>query len=423
MKIIHYSELDASIFEYQELEEISTVKRILAGIARDGDAAVKKYTRQFDKATLSGFRVPQEQIASAFEQVDEGTRSVLLLAASNIRRFAERQLEDAKDFEYEIQPGVFTGQKVIPIERVGVYVPGGRFPLISTLLMCAIPGRVAGVKELIVCSPPSHQGAIHPLILAAAKIADIDEVYQIGGVQAIGAMAYGTESIRRVDKIVGPGNKYVAAAKKEAYGLVGIDFIAGPTEVLILADESGDPEFIAADLLAQAEHDPEAKPILVTTSEKLADAVAEEVAIQLDRLATREIAGESVEKNGLIVLVDRFENAIQIANQMAPEHLELQCADPDAWIPKLKKYGSLFIGAYAAEVLGDYSSGLNHTLPTNAAARYAGGLSVRDFLKFQTTLRVTERGLKSIGPVAKFLAEMENLAGHAAAADVRLKRF
>lgn len=419
MKIIRSSDLDEAIFQYKEMEEITSVRQVLKDIVQFGDEAVRKYTLQFDGVELQNFRL-EKAIQVASQQFDKKTRDVLEAAAENIRKFAVCQMEGLKDFEFEIQPGVFTGQKVIPLDRVGVYVPGGRFPLVSTLLMCAIPAKVAGVNEIIICSPPSFKGSIQPSILIAAEIAGIDEVYRIGGVQAIGAMAYGTESIKPVDKIVGPGNKYVAYAKKEVYGVVGIDFIAGPSEVMIIADEVANPTFIAADLLAQAEHDPEAIPILVTASLKLALAVTSEIANQLEKLQTKEIASQSIENSGMIIIVNNCDEAIDIANRMAPEHLELQIKNPENCIDKLKKYGSLFIGEYAAEVLGDYSSGLNHTLPTNTTARYTGGLSVKDFLKFQTTLRVTAEGVKSIGPTAKYLGKLEGLHGHVRAIEVRM---
>ncbi|MBN1349414.1 histidinol dehydrogenase [candidate division KSB1 bacterium] len=420
MKITQYDKSGDTFFRYKELEELTSVKQVLNEVRQFGDPAVKKYTRQFDGVALEHLKIEHATIETAYHQEDARTLVVLEAAAQNIRIFAERQLAQLHDFEFEIQPGVFTGQKVIPIERVGVYVPGGRFPLVSTLLMCAIPAKVAGVSEIMVCSPPTHEDSIHPTILAAAKIAGVEEVYQIGGAQAIGAMAYGTQSIKPVDKIVGPGNKYVAYAKKEVYGIVGIDFIAGPTEVLILADESANPAFIAADLLAQAEHDPDAASILVTASLGLAYAVLREVDRQLEHLSTKAIAEQSLENNGRIILVERFEEAVELANRMAPEHLELHVSHPEKYIAELKHYGSLFIGNYAAEVLGDYSSGLNHTLPTNTTARYTGGLSVKDFLKFQTTLNVTSAGLQTIGPTAEELGKLEALSGHVNAVTIRL---
>jgi histidinol dehydrogenase len=286
--------------------------------------------------------------------------------------------------------------------------------------MCCIPARVAGVKEISVFSPPTYNGSIHPAILVAADICQVEEIYRIGGIQSIAAMAYGTETIKKVDKIVGPGNQFVAAAKKLVYGAVGIDFIAGPTELLIIADDSANPAFIAADLLGQAEHDINAIPILITNSPELAEQVNQQIEKQLLDLATADIASQSLKNNGVIVLVDSIEEAISIANKKAPEHLELQAKNAEVYVDRLKNYGSLFIGSFSAEALGDYSSGLNHTLPTNGCARYTGGLSVRDFLKFQTTLEVKEEGLSAIGKTAIEFGRLEGLEGHARSVEIRM---
>ncbi|MBC8180577.1 histidinol dehydrogenase [candidate division KSB1 bacterium] len=421
MKIIRANELTENFFKYLEIEEIASVKEIITDVRQNGDRAVKNYSEKFDNVILESIKVSNEEISTASSNLTQKEIETLKFAAENIRNFANKQKENFKDFEYEIQPGVFTGQKVVPIKRVGVYAPGGSYPLPSTVLMCAIPALVAGSEEIVLCSPPTNNGSIHPAILVAAEICQIKEVYQIGGVQAIAAMAYGTETIKPVDKIVGPGNKYVTAAKKEVFGTVGIDFIAGPTEVLIFADATANPEFIAADLLAQAEHDFNAIPILVTDSRQLALQVTGEVKNQLDKLKTADIAQVSIEQNGKIILVDSLDEAVEISNKKAPEHLELQVKERDKYINRLKNYGSLFIGSLAAEVLGDYSSGLNHTLPTNTTARYTGGLSVKDFLKIQTTLRLEKEGLQLIGPVAEELGKMEGLAGHAESIARRLK--
>lgn len=421
MNIVRPQDLADSFFENQDVAAADSVKKIIEDVKRHGDEAVRKYTAQFDQVTVEQFAISEAEIHSAYRQIDRDDLSAMEQAAENIRRFALKQKTQAVDFEYEIQPGVFTGQRVIPIERVGVYAPGGSYPLPSTVLMCAIPARVAGVDEIVVCSPPRHNGSIHPAILVASSICQVDRIYKIGGVQAIAALAYGTETIQRVDKIVGPGNKYVALAKKIVYGAVGIDFIAGPTELLIIADESADPRFMAADLLGQAEHDVDALPLLVTTSLELANEVKHELQRQLVGLTSGEIAQKSLDNNGKIILVDSLAEAITIANKKAPEHLELQVQNAEQYIDQLRNYGSLFIGHYAAEALGDYSSGLNHTLPTNSSARYTGGLSVKDFLKFQTTLRVTETGLKSIGSTAVALGKMEGLMGHARSVEIRMK--
>ncbi|MEE4311925.1 MAG: histidinol dehydrogenase [candidate division KSB1 bacterium] len=420
MKIIRSSELTENFFRYQEIEEIGSVGEIVADVQQHGDSAVKRYTERFDNVSLDIIEVDRTEMRAAGSALPKEDIAALKRTAASIRTFAEKQKEARVDFEYEIEPGVITGQKIVPIERAGIYTPGGRFPLPSTVLMCAIPAKVAGVQEVLLCSPPTHGGSIHPAILAAADLCEVDKVYRIGGVQAVAAMAYGTESVMPVDIIVGPGNKYVTAAKKLVYGTVGIDFIAGPTEVLIIADEWAREDFVAADLLAQAEHDTNAVPILVTDSYELANRVNAEIEKQLSRLNTAEIARISMENNGLIILVNHLDEAVEIANRKAPEHLEVQLNDPNLYLDALKNYGSLFIGVYSAEVLGDYSSGLNHTLPTNTTARYTGGLSVNNFLKTQTTLRITKKGLHAIGPTAERLGHMEGLSGHANSTRVRL---
>ncbi len=422
MKIIRNDELKEDFFEYKEIEEIESVREIISEVKSNGDRAIRKYTSQFDGVTLEQFRISTSEIKRAYDYLDSELVNSLEFAVENIKRFAIKQKEQLTDFEYEIRPGVFTGQKVIPIERVGVYTPSGRYPLPSTVLMCCVPAQGAGVKEIVVCSPPTYNNSIHPAILVAADICGVSEIYRIGGVQSIVAMAYGTESIKKVNKIVGPGNQYVTAAKKLVYGAVGIDFIAGPTELFVIADESANPAFIAADLIGQAEHDIHAIPILITTSQNLANRIIQEIEQQLAHLKTADVARQSLNNNGTIIIVDSLDEAFKIANKKAPEHLELQVNNPEKYINRLGNYGSLFLGSYSAEALGDYSSGLNHTLPTNTCARYTGGLSVKDFLKFQTTLRVSEQGLFSIGSTAMRLGEMEGLYGHARSVEVRMKK-
>ncbi|MBN1155961.1 histidinol dehydrogenase [candidate division KSB1 bacterium] len=397
-----------------------SVARIINDVKRYGDSAVKKYTAQFDHISSDQLKVGTSEIESAYHRLEAAEIKALQATANNIELFTIRQRENYKDFEFEIRPGVFTGQKVFPIERVGIYTPGGSYPLPSTVLMCAIPARIAGVEKITLVSPPTHHHSIHPTILAAAQLCGITEIYRVGGVQAIAALAYGTESIPAVDKIVGPGNQYVTAAKKLVYGAVGIDFIAGPTELLVIADSTANARFIAADLLSQAEHDANAIAILVTDDEGFAQKVISELESQLSHLETREIASISISRNGVIIIVDDIKQAIDIANRKAPEHIEVQVKQIDYFAKNLKNYGSLFLGSYAAEVLGDYSSGLNHTLPTDRSARYTGGLSVKDFLKFQTTLRVDHSGLSEIGPHAHRLAMMEGLHGHANSVKLRL---
>jgi len=414
MKILKAKDLKPEFFENSEAEYTDSVRDILKDIKKRGDIAVREYTKKFDNLDIDNFQLTKAQIKEAYSKVDKETLDALKFAAANIRRFAENQLKSLKDFEVN-ESGVISGQRIVSIEKVGCYVPGGRYPLPSTALMTVIPAKVAGVKEVIICSPK-----ISPVTIVAADIAGADKIFNVGGVQAIGAMAYGTQTMSRVDKIVGPGNQYVAAAKKEVFGLVGIDFIAGPSEVLVISDESGNPEFIAADLLAQAEHDPSSRAEVITFSREFAEKISQSVDKQLSILKTKDVAGESIDKNGAIILVDNIEEAISIANKRAPEHLELQMKNPDSIISKLKNYGSLFIGEYSAEVFGDYCSGPNHTLPTNGCARYTGGLSVKEYVKVLTFQKVTKEASKDLIRAASKLADVEGLYAHKNAADIRI---
>jgi len=413
MKILNAGDLTREFFESSEAEDIDSVKNILRDVKERGDIAIREYTKEFDKIDVQEFRLTEKDIKEAYDQVDSKTLEALRFAADNIREFAKSQLKGTENFEIN-NKGVIIGQRIVPLDSVGCYVPGGRYPLPSTALMTVIPAKVAGVKNIVVCSPK-----ISSVTIVAADIAGADSIYRIGGVQAIGAMAYGTETVPRVNKIVGPGNKYVAAAKKEVYGLVGIDFIAGPSEVLIIADEFANPNLIAADMLAQAEHDPSSRAELITFKIDFAKRVELSLKEQLSKLKTREVAGQSIEDNGAIIIARTPEEAIEIANKRAPEHLELQLKDVEGIIPKLRNYGSLFIGEYSAEVFGDYCSGPNHTLPTNGCARYTGGLSVKDFLKVLTFQKVTKEASTILIPVASKLAEVEGLYAHKNAADIR----
>lgn len=415
MKIINAEHLTKKYYDYLELEKIKIVSQILSEIKKDDDKAVNKYTQKFDNLNLKDTSISKKQIQDAYAQVNPEDIKVLGQAAKNIKFFAKKQFETFRNFEI-IKDGVTLGQKIVPINKVGCYVPGGRYPLPSSALMNVIPAKVAGVKEIIVCSPK-----IHPLTIVAADIAGADKIFNIGGIQAIGAMAYGTKSIPKVNTIVGPGNKFVAAAKKEVYGIVGIDFIAGPSEVLIITDESGNPAFIAADLLAQAEHDPNARCDLLTTSKNIAERVNEELKTQLAKLTTKEIAKVAL-KNGRIVIVKSLAQAVDISNRRAPEHLEIQVKDEKSIIPKLTNYGSLFIGNYSAEVFGDYCSGTNHTLPTNGASNYTGGLSVKDFIKIVTYQKMDEKSCSALGKIASRIAELEGLEGHKNAVGIRLNK-
>ncbi len=412
MRIIEYKKLKDRFFDCDKKIDIRSVQTIIEDVRKYGDKAVKKYTRKFDRVDLKQIRVDTREIENAFQEIEPEIIKTLHKAKSNIEKFSQFQLRQLKNFSVEISPGVIAEQRVIPLNRIGIYVPGGRFPLVSTVLMCGVPARIAGVKEIVLCSPPSFNNSIHPAILATAKLIGISEIYRVGGAQAIAALAYGTETIKRVDKIVGPGNIYVTMAKKYVYGDAGIDFVAGPSEIMIIADDTAEPGIIAADLLSQAEHDTDAIPVFVTTSHKLGLSVNQEIRRQLKKLKTSEIAKKSLNKNGLIIIVNNLEQAIEIANKKAPEHLELQIKNPQRFISKLKNYGSLFVGRYSAEVLGDYCSGINHTLPTGGSARYTGGLHIKDFLKLQTVLKVNKKGFKKISPIAEQLAEIEGLSGH-----------
>ena len=388
------------------------VRKIVSDIEKYGDEAIAKYTLLLNKIKLKRFLVSKKEIKKAYKSVDRDTLTALKKAARNIRKFAKKQLKCFKNFEYT-EKGVTLGQRIIPIEKIGCYVPGGNYPLSSSALMSVIPAKTAGCKEVIVCSPK-----IKPITIVAADIAGADRIFRIGGVQAIAAMAYGTKQIPKVDKIVGPGNIYVNLAKKEVYGKVGIDFIAGPSEVMIIADDSANPSFIAADMLAQAEHDVNAIPILITISKNIAKEARIELKKQLSKLKTREIAEKAL-KNGEIIVVKNIEKAIKIANEKAPEHLELQIKNAEKYISQCLNYGSLFLGNYSAEVFGDYCSGTNHILPTARTARYSGGLSVRDFIKIDTYQKITKKGAKKLAQTASKLAEIEGLYAHKNASDIR----
>lgn len=412
MKIISYSEAIVKDWSSYHTEAISSVKEILEHVRKEGDEAVKFYNKKFDNLVLDSFQVSKEEIDWAYKKVDKKIIDALKKAAENIKKFAEAQYSQIKDLTIK-KDGIELGHKIIPIESVGCYVPGGSYPLPSSALMSVIPAKVAGVKNVFVFSPK-----IQPVTIVAADIAGADRIYKFGGVQAIGAMTYGTKTISKVDKIVGPGNKYVATAKKEVFGIVGIDMIAGPSEVLIIADEKANPKYIAADLLAQAEHDVDARANLITTSEELAEKVKQELVIQLDILKTKDIAEKSIEKSHIIT-VNSLNEAIALANKLSPEHLEIQIENPDLIISKLINYGSLFIGKYSAEVFGDYCSGPNHTLPTGGAARYTGGLSVKEFVKTLTYQRASEGSILNLIDVASTLAKAEGLDAHRNAADIR----
>ncbi|MBE6919857.1 MAG: histidinol dehydrogenase, partial [Ruminococcaceae bacterium] len=356
------------------------VADIIATVRQKGDAALYDYAARFDKVALTDLAVTQQEIDQAFAAVDADFAAVLREAAANIRAFHEKQVRNS--FLLERQGGVIIGQKITAIEKVGLYVPGGTAAYPSTVLMDSIPAKIAGCEEIVMVTPPGKDGSVNPAILVAARIAGVDRIFKVGGAQAVAALAYGTESIPRVDKIVGPGNAYVAEAKKQVFGQVAIDMIAGPSEILVVADSTANPRFVAADMLSQAEHDKMASAVLVTDSRSLAQAVSEELERQLPLLPRAEIARESIERNGKIIVAEGdLMQAIHIANRIAPEHLELCVDNPFDYLDKVRNAGSIFMGKYCPEALGDYFAGPNHTLPTSGTARFSSPLSVDDFVK------------------------------------------
>ncbi len=413
MQINTYDELDKNFFSKIEFESISSVNDIINAVRKDGDNAVRKYAKKFGDGDLSAFKLTEDEIKEAIKQVDEKTIETIKFAVKNVKEFAKAQLSSLKELEVEVN-GNILGHKIIPIESVGCYIPGGNYPLPSSAIMTVVPAKVAGVKRVVAMSPK-----IQPVTVAAAYYAGADEIYRIGGVQAIAAMAYGTESIQKVNKIVGPGNKFVTSAKKQVYGECGIDFLAGPSEVLIIADETAKPEFVAADILAQCEHDKDARAFLICFSKEFAQKVDEKAKEYLKNLQTREIAEQSYNKS-FAVVVRYLDEAVALSNKKAPEHLELCLENAENLINKFNNYGSLFIGNYSAEVFGDYVSGTNHTLPTNQVAKYSGGLSVFDYIKIQTYQIIREKSIKETAINASYLAEKEGLFAHKLAADVRI---
>ena len=403
-----------------------TVAGIIDNVIKNGDEALKEYNKKFDGCEREALQISREEIEEAYAKVSQEDLADIKAAAANIKAFAEAQkatVGGLKDFSPA--EGIRLGHRVIPVDSCCCYVPGGGYPLYSTALMLGIPAKVAGVRRVTACSPViKGTTTIHPKTLVAMDVAGIDEIYAVGGAQAIAAFSYGTEQIKPVNLIVGPGNSFVTEAKRQCYGKVGIDFVAGPSEVLVIADGQADPEVIAADLLAQSEHDREAKGIVVTTDEKLGRAIEAAVEAQLQALDTREIAEISWKDYGEILLVDTLEEAVEYSNDYAPEHLEVNVEDDkvDGVVDALRNYGSLFIGGNTAEVFGDYASGTNHTLPTLGAARYTGGVWVGTFLKICTYQTMTKEAMLGIAPLVANLAHGEGLIGHARAAEIRIEK-
>ena len=414
IRIMRYGEVaNADIFarSVPEVDVQKIVSDIIADVRARGDAALRAYCEKFDKVRLDSLEVSPEEMAAAMEAVEPEFLDVLNLAAANIRQFHEKQVRNS--FIITERPGVIMGQKVTPLDRVGLYVPGGTAAYPSTVLMDAIPAKIAGCGEIVITTPPGRDGRINPAILAAAKVAGVDRVFKVGGAQAVAALAYGTATIPCVDKIVGPGNAFVAEAKKQVFGRVAIDMIAGPSEILIVADGRSNPREVAADLLSQAEHDRLASAVLVTDSMDLARAVQAEVERQVNLLPRVEIASASIDKNGKIIVADDLNQAVEIANDIAPEHLELCVDNPFDYLDRVRHAGSIFMGRSCPEALGDYLAGPNHTLPTGGTARFYSPLSVDDFVKKSQYTYFTRDALGAVKDQVARFAEKEGLSGHA----------
>ena len=420
IKILDYKEVKDKgvIASPKPINDVSDVVRdIILTVRERGDAALCEYEERFDKVTLSSLAVSAEEIKEALSLVDAEFLRVIRKAAENIREFHTKQLRQG--FEMRRGEGVILGQRVTPIERVGLYVPGGTAAYPSTVLMDAIPAKIAGCPKVVMVTPPAKDGKVNPVILAAASIAGVDEIYKVGGAQAIAALAYGTETVPKVDKIVGPGNAFVAEAKKQVFGVVSIDMIAGPSEILVVADGGSDPRCVAADMLSQAEHDKNASAVLVTDSPSLAKGVQGAIEALLTGMERRDIARASIDNNGKIILVNDLATGIEVANAIAPEHLELCVADPFSYLPKVKHAGSVFLGRNCPEAIGDYYAGMNHTLPTCGTARFSSPLSVDDFIKKTQYAYYSADALVEVAADVALFAKKEGLTGHAKSATIR----
>lgn len=402
-----------------DFEIEKTVSEIIQNVAQNGDQAVRDYERKFDSVNLADFSIPAFQLDQALDSIDEDLRAALELAKQNITSFHKQEIENS--FVDVSTPGIMRGEKITPLASVGLYVPGGTAAYPSTILMCGIPAKLAGVKRVVMVTPPQPAG-INPAVLAAAKLAGVDEVYQVGGAQAIAALAYGTETIPAVDKIMGPGNIFVATAKKQVFGKVAIDMVAGPSEIGILADESANAKEIAADLLSQAEHDKRARAMLITNSKSLAEAVSKEIERQLSTLPRQEIARTSIEDRGFIAVMENTAEMFELMNDVAPEHLEVQLKNPTQYLGLIKDAGSVFLGRYASEPLGDYVAGPNHVLPTGGTARFASPLGVYDFVKRTQFIQFDRQNLKADLKAITKLARTEGLEAHARAIEARFDK-
>jgi len=422
IKIYKYGELSYDEIFAREEEKFSVeevVADIIADVKANGDKAVFEYCKKFDKAELSTLLVSEAEIEEAINSTEPEFIKILEEAAENIRDFHKRQVRNS--FIISEKDGVIVGQKVVPIEKAGLYVPGGTAAYPSTVLMDSIPAKIAGCSEIVMVTPPGKDGKINPAILAAAKVASVDKIFKVGGAQAIAALAFGTESIPKVDKIVGPGNAFVAEAKKQVYGTVSIDMIAGPSEILVVADKTANPAFVAADLLSQAEHDKMASAVLVCDSMELALNVQKELEKQIPMLERAEIARTSIDNNGKIIVAQDLKVSIDISNKIAPEHLELCVDNPFDYLDSIKNAGSIFMGKYCPEALGDYFAGPNHTLPTSGTARFSSPLSVDDFVKKSQYTYYTEEALKKVKDSVAYFADKEGLTAHAKSARIRFE--
>ncbi len=422
IKIYKYGEVENSEI-FSRMADTVDVSDIVTGIIENvktnGDKALFEYCEKFDKAVLSSLEVSEEEIEEAFNTVEPEFLRILRTAEENIRNFHQKQVRTS--FVINEKNGVVTGQKITAIEKVGLYVPGGTAAYPSTVLMDSVPAKIAGCEEICIVTPPGKDGKVNPVILAAAKIAGVDRIFKVGGAQAVAALAYGTETVPRVDKIVGPGNAFVAEAKRQVFGMVSIDMIAGPSEILVLADGKSNPEFVAADLLSQAEHDKNASAVLVTDSLELANKVSAALERQIPLLERQEIARASIDNNGKIIVADNIETGIEIANEIAPEHLELCLDNPFDYLGEVKHAGSIFMGRYCPEALGDYYAGPNHTLPTSGTARFSSALGVDDFVKKSQFTYYTEDALKEVYKDVAFFADKEGLTAHGKSALIRFE--
>ena len=422
IKIMKYGEVpNSEIFarSVPKTDVAGTVAEIIKNVRENGDKALFEYCEKFDKAQLSSLAVTKEEIDEALSLVEPEFLEILEKAAKNIRKFHSRQVRNS--FIINDEDGIVIGQKIIPVDRAGLYVPGGTAAYPSTVIMDAIPAKIAGCREVVMVTPPTKDGKVNPVILAAAHVAGIDRIFKVGGAQAIAALAYGTQSIPKVDKIVGPGNAFVAEAKKQVFGVVSIDMIAGPSEILIVADGKSNPAYIAADLLSQAEHDKMASAVLVTDSKELARNVSTELEKQIPLLERREIARESIDVNGKIIVADTLDAAIEIANEIAPEHLELCVDNPFDKLDSIRHAGSIFMGRNCPEALGDYFAGPNHTLPTSGTAKFSSPLSVDDFIKKTQYTYYTKDALKKVAFDVAAFAKKEGLTAHAKSAVIRVE--